>query len=96
MIVCIDKITCARMLELIGPKWKTKAAAVRAEAQAKLTTIASATDDEAPQVLHAQRDRLLAKAAWMDETIIGRSSARRKTKLPTSSAGALTSSPTAR
>lgn len=70
MLVCIDKITCARMLKLIGPKWKTKIAAVRDEAQAKLIAIASAADDETSQVLHAQRDRLLAKAAWMDETII--------------------------
>jgi type I restriction enzyme R subunit len=70
MLVCIDKITCARMLKLIGPKWKTKATAVRAEAQAKLAALATAADDEARQVLHAQRDRLLAKAAWMDETII--------------------------
>ena len=70
MMVCIDKITCARMLKLIGPKWKAKAAAVRVEAQARLAAIATAPDDEARQMLHAQRDRLLAKAAWMDETII--------------------------
>jgi type I restriction enzyme R subunit len=70
MMVCIDKITCARMLKLIGPKWTAKAAAVRVEAQAKLTAIATAADDEARQLLHAQRDRLLAKADWMDETII--------------------------
>ena len=65
MLVCIDKVTCARMLKLIGPLWKAKAAAVRAEAHAKLAAIALAADDEARQVLHAQRDRLLAKAAWM-------------------------------
>lgn len=70
MMVCIDKVTCARMLKLIRPKWKVKAAAVRSDAQAKLTAIAATTDDEARQLLHAQRDRLLAKAAWMDETII--------------------------
>jgi type I restriction enzyme R subunit len=70
MLVCIDKITCGRMLNLIGPLWKAKAAAVRSEAQAKLAAIATAADDEARQMLHAQRDRLMAKAAWMDETII--------------------------
>jgi type I restriction enzyme R subunit len=70
MMVCIDKITCARMLKLIGPKWKAKAAAVRSEAEAKLGAIATSTDDETRQVLHAQRDRQLAKAAWMDETLI--------------------------
>ncbi|MDM7948287.1 type I restriction endonuclease subunit R [Hydrogenophaga sp.] len=70
MMVCIDKITCARMLKLIGPKWKSKAAAMHAEAQAKLAAVAAASDEEARQVLHAQRDRLLAKAEWMDGTII--------------------------
>ncbi|MBY0235210.1 MAG: type I restriction endonuclease subunit R [Burkholderiaceae bacterium] len=70
MLVCIDKITCARMLKLIGPKWKAKAAAVRAEAHDKLMAHASVADEDARQQLHAQRDRLLAKAAWMDETII--------------------------
>ena len=70
MMVCIDKITCGRMVKLLGPKWKTKAASVRIEAQSKLAAIATAADDEARQFLHAQRDRLLAKATWMDETII--------------------------
>ena len=70
MMVCIDKITCARMLKLIGPKWTAKAAAVRAEAETKLAAIAVAADDETRQVLHAQRDMLRAKADWMDSTII--------------------------
>jgi type I restriction enzyme R subunit len=70
MLVCVDKITCARMLQLIGPKWKAHAADVRAEAQRKLAEIAASGDEEARQLLHAQRDRLLAKARWMDETII--------------------------
>ncbi|MDI6745574.1 MAG: type I restriction endonuclease subunit R [Rhodocyclaceae bacterium] len=70
MLVCVDKITCARMLMLIEPKWKAKAVAVRAEAEGKLAAIAAAPDDESRQSLHAQRDRLLAKAAWLDETIV--------------------------
>ena len=70
MLVCIDKITCARMLKLIGPKWTAKAAAVRGEAQAKLAAIATAADDETRQMLHAQRDILRAKADWMDSTLI--------------------------
>ncbi len=63
MLVCIDKITCTRMLMRITPKWKAKAAALRAEAENRLASIASAPDDETRQSLHAQRDRLLAKAA---------------------------------
>lgn len=71
MLVCIDKITCARMLMLVEPLWKAKAVAVRTEAEHKLDEISAATDDEMRQRLHAQRDRLLAKAAWLDETIVG-------------------------
>ncbi len=70
MLVCIDKITCARMLMLIEPAWKARAASVRKDANAKLPDIALASDDETRQVLHAQRDRLLAKADWLDETIV--------------------------
>ena len=70
MLVCIDKITCARMLMLIEPAWKAKAETVRQEAHAKLGDIAQASDDETRQFLHAQRDRLLAKADWLDETIV--------------------------
>lgn len=70
MLVCIDKVTCARMLMLIEPLWKAKAAFVRDEAEAKLTEIAATEDDESRQALYARRDRLLAKATWMDETIL--------------------------
>jgi len=70
MLVCIDKITCARMLKLIAPKWQARAAAVRQEAQAKLAAIALEPDAAERQRLHAQRDRLLAQAQWMDETLI--------------------------
>lgn len=70
MLVCIDKVTCGRVLKLVEPRWKAKAAAVRVEAEGRLAGIAAATDEETRQYLHAQRDRLLAKAAWLDETII--------------------------
>ena len=35
MLVCIDKITCARMFKLIEPRWQAKAAPVRQAAEAK-------------------------------------------------------------
>ncbi len=70
MLVCIDKITCARMMLLIEPKWKAKAVAVREQADAKLAAIDASSDDQERQILHAQRDMLRAKAHWMDETII--------------------------
>lgn len=54
LFVCIDKITCARMYQRIVPRWKAKAAALRAEAEAGGE--------------HA--GDLLARATWMDQTIL--------------------------
>jgi type I restriction enzyme R subunit len=70
MLVCIDKITCARMLQLIEPLWQAKSIAIRAEAEAKLAEINAASDEVTRQQLHAQRDRLLAKAKWIEQTLI--------------------------
>ena len=57
MLVCIDKITCARMHMLIMPKWQAKLAAVRAAALAE-------RDAE-------KRAHLEKQARWIEETIIG-------------------------
>ena len=54
MLVCIDKITCARMLQLIQPRWQAKAAAVRAEAEAKLAEAVAATDEIVGTALKAR------------------------------------------
>jgi type I restriction enzyme, R subunit len=70
MLVCIDKITCARVFMLIEPLWKAKALSVHAEAEAALIAIAKTDDHESKQQLYAKRDRLLSKAKWLDETII--------------------------
>jgi type I restriction enzyme R subunit len=70
MLVCIDKVTCARMLQRIRPAWAAQAAAVRAQADARRVSIDATRDADERQQLHAQRDRLLAQAAWMDETLV--------------------------
>jgi type I restriction enzyme, R subunit len=56
MLVCIDKITCGRMWKLITPLWQAKAGLLRGEAQ----------NEPEPE----KRARLVAQAAWMDETRI--------------------------
>ena len=71
MLVCIDKVTCARMLAMVKPLWLVKAAAVRRSADERQAEIDAAADAEVRQQLHAQRDRLLAQAQWLDETILG-------------------------
>jgi type I restriction enzyme R subunit len=70
LFVCIDKITCARMYQRIVPRWKAKAADVRATATQKQAEAASAKDEDARSELQEKADRLTAQAAWMDETII--------------------------
>ena len=70
MLVCVDKITCARMHQLIMPRWKKKLAAVRQELQLREAELAKTTESDARQLLYAQRDRLKAKAEWLESTII--------------------------
>ncbi|PKN12440.1 MAG: type I restriction endonuclease subunit R [Deltaproteobacteria bacterium HGW-Deltaproteobacteria-4] len=70
MLVCVDKITCARMHQLIMPRWKKKLSAVRQELQLREAELAKTTDSDTRQLLYAQRDRLKAKAAWLESTII--------------------------
>lgn len=68
LFVCIDKITCARMLMLIGPMWTAKAARVRETAAALRAEAASAGDEWAKRLETA--DGLERQARWLDETIV--------------------------
>ena len=71
MLVCIDKITCARMLQLIVPRWRAKAAAVREFADARRAEAETADDEAVRTALVEEAERLAAQAAWLDETIVG-------------------------
>jgi type I restriction enzyme R subunit len=70
MMVCIDKITCGRMFNLIQPKWQAQIAALKQQTAKREAELARETDDEERQKLNAQRDRLMAQTAWMERTII--------------------------
>ena len=70
MLVCIDKITCARMHQLIIPRWEAKAAAVRTEAEAKRTEVAAAADETVRDALAEEAGKLADQADWLDETIV--------------------------
>ena len=70
MLVCVDKITCARMLQLIQSLWKTRAAAVRASADAKQAESEAAGHGAISAELEEEAQQLAAQAAWLDETII--------------------------
>lgn len=47
MLVCIDKITCARMYHLIEPRWRAKAAEVRALIPTREAELAATTEPDA-------------------------------------------------
>ncbi len=70
MLVCIDKITCARMLQLIIPRWLEKSATVRAAAEAKGEEAQAADDLNSRAVLGEEARQLEAQAAWLEETIV--------------------------
>ena len=70
MLVCIDKITCARMYQRIIPLWKLKAANVREAAEVKRAEAAKTTDGEERLILLEQARKLEAQAQWLEETII--------------------------
>ena len=70
MMVCIDKITCARMHQLIVPRWRAKAATVHAAATARRADVEMAGDESVRAALAEEAAELAAKAAWLDETIV--------------------------
>ena len=70
MLVCLDKVTCARMYDRIRPRWLAHAAEIRLAAAAKDTELTAATTDDEREACTAARDKLTAQAAWMDSTII--------------------------
>ena len=70
MLVCIDKITCARMHQLIVPRWQAKAVAVRESADAKRAEAAMAGDEAVRSALAEEAEEFAAQAAWLDETIV--------------------------
>ena len=70
MLVCIDKITCARMLQLIKPRWEEKSKAVRAKAEAKRLEAEGTSDQDESEKLADEATELSAQADWLDETIV--------------------------
>ena len=70
MLVCIDKITCARMLQLVIPRWRAKAAAIGQSADAKRAAAHDARDASDRVELVEEAEELAAQAKWLDETIV--------------------------
>ena len=71
MLVCIDKITCARMFQLILLRWQAKTALVQALADQKRVEVQAEGDIALRSSLEEEAQQLADQAAWLDETIVG-------------------------
>jgi type I restriction enzyme R subunit len=69
MFVCIDKVTCARMLQRIQPRWEKKLAAVKAAIPLKEAELAASNADER-EAREKALQGLRGQARWMESTII--------------------------
>jgi type I restriction enzyme R subunit len=70
MLVCIDKITCARMFQRIEPRWNAKLARLRGVIPGKEAELAGVTDPDERERLTAELDELRSNVQWMASTII--------------------------
>ena len=70
MLVCIDKITCARMFQRIELRWRATLARLQALIPGKEAARAAATDPDIRERLTVERDALRRQARWMESTII--------------------------
>src|SRR5207249_691841 len=70
MVVCIDKVTCARMLKRIEPRWKTKLAQVKALIAVGDAELDATTDTDDREHLNKVLEQLRGQAQWMESTII--------------------------
>ncbi len=70
LLVCIDKITCARMYQRIIPLWQAELAVTKRRVVEKEAELASTADERQREVLAQEIQQLRGKARWMEETII--------------------------
>lgn len=70
MLVCIDKITCARMHQRIIPRWQAKLARVKAAISPKEAELVAAADDDVKVRLGKELEKLSGQARWMERTLI--------------------------
>lgn len=71
MLVCIDKITCARMYQCTMPLWQAKLNELKAQIPDKEAALSAATDPDEQERLAKGLEEMQGRAAWMESTIIG-------------------------
>lgn len=70
LFVCIDKITCARMLQRIEPQWRAFAETLRQQLPAIESQLQAADTDDLREKLAADLTKLRGRIEWVDSTIL--------------------------
>ncbi|MBM2813212.1 MAG: hsdR, partial [Chloroflexi bacterium] len=70
MLICIDKVTCARMLQRIEPRWQFKLTEVKALIPRKEAELSATSNVDERERLVKALERLRGQAQWMESTII--------------------------
>jgi len=70
MLVCIDKVTCARMLQRIESRWQFKLSEIKALVPKTEAELAAASNDDDRERLGKTLEALRRQAHWMESTII--------------------------
>ncbi len=70
MLVCIDKITCARMFKRIEPRWQFKLRDIKDQIPRKEAELAAEQNADERERLAKHLERLRGQAQWMESTII--------------------------
>jgi type I restriction enzyme R subunit len=70
MLVCIDKITCARMFQRIEPRWQAKLSNVKATVLAEQAKLSATADQDAQELINKKLEFLRGQARWMETTIV--------------------------
>lgn len=70
MLVCIDKITCARMFQRVKPRWDALQAELQALLPVKEAELAATADADEREKCANALQKLRGQAEWMQSTII--------------------------
>jgi type I restriction enzyme R subunit len=70
MLVCIDKITCARMLQRIEPRWRSRLASLQGQIPTMEVKLAGAADPDVRENVASRLESLRRQVQWMDSTHI--------------------------
>lgn len=70
MLVCIDKVTCARMCQRIMPCWQKRLDELRAQVPIAAAQVAAAANTELGDKRATDLQKLHGRIAWMESTII--------------------------